>query len=366
MAKKVTPARRGNSHGSTVTVTHRYCAVRLPKPRRFAHGVEAGRARLILQTSDKWLNGSPIRYWFFGAPKKWAGAETQRTVVRRAFAMWKTLGIGLDFVAVSARSEADVRIAFLQGDGSWSYVGTDVRTKREDPRTMNFGWSLTEDPAEGLDTALHEIGHTLGFPHEHQNPFAGIVWNEEAVYSALAKPPNRWSRSTTFHNIIEKITPDEVQGSEWDFDSVMHYPFEAGLIDKPVEYRNGLTPAGGLSARDRQWVLKFYPGLDPAAFPALVPLQSVPLALGPAQQANFVFRPTQTREYEFRTFGTSDTVMVVFEGRAGGPTPIAEDDDSGEDRNAYFKVRLTAGREYLVRIRLYYAAAEGQTAVMVW
>ena len=356
MAKK-TPA---------VTVSIRYCAARFPKPRKLARDVAPDRMRLILQTSDKWLNGSKIRYWFFDSPKKWVGAKDQVDVVRKAFAMWKSLGVGLDFVEVQARSEADVRIAFLDGDGAWSYVGTDVRTKRKDPRTMNFGWSLTEDPADGLDTALHEIGHTLGLPHEHQNPFAGIVWNEEAVYAALAKPPNRWSRSTTFHNIIEKLVADEVQGSNWDANSVMHYPFEPGLIDKPAQFRSGITPAGGLSERDRQWILKFYPELAPTTFPTLEPFVSVPLTLAAAQQANFLFKPTKTRAYEFRTFGAADTVMALFEGAGASTTPIAEDDDSGEDTNAYFKVALTAGRTYVLRVRLYYAAAKGETAVMTW
>jgi len=365
MAKRAS-ARSEAGHRPAPTVSRRYCAVRLPKPRRFARGVEAGRMRLILQTSDKWLNGAKIRYWFFATPKKWTAAADQKEVVRKAFTMWKTLGIGLDFVEAGKQSEADVRIAFEPDDGAWSYVGTDVRTKRKDPRTMNFGWSLTEDAGEGLDTALHEIGHTIGLPHEHQNPFAGLVWNEEAVYAALAKPPNRWSRTTTFHNIIEKIPPDEVQGSAWDPDSIMHYPFEAGLIDKPVQYRHGLTPAGRLSTRDREWVLKFYPALNPATFPALVPLQSMPVMLDPGQQANLVFKPTQTRTYEFRTFGSSDTLMALFETQAGGTAPIAQDDDSGEDRNAYFKVALAAGREYLLRVRLYYATEQGQTAVMVW
>jgi hypothetical protein len=356
MAKK-TPA---------VTVSIRYCAARFPKPPKMPRNISPDRMRLILQTSDKWLNGSKIRYWFFDSPKKWVGAKDQQDVVRKAFAMWKSLGVGLDFVEVRARNEADVRIAFLEDDGAWSYVGTDVRTKRKDPRTMNFGWSLTEDPKEGLDTALHEIGHTLGLPHEHQNPFAGIVWNEEAVYAALAKPPNSWSRQETFHNIIEKLVPDEVQGSTWDSDSVMHYPFEPGLIDKPVQFRNGITPAGGLSARDREWILKFYPALAPATFPTLEPLQSVPLTLAPAQQANFLFKPTKTRAYEFRTFGSADTVVALYEGSGSSTSPIAEDDDSGEDRNAHFKVKLTAGRTYVVRVRLYYAREKGETAIMAW
>ena len=70
---------------------------------------------------------------------------------------------------------------------------------------MNFGWGLTSDPRREI-AAVHEIGHTLGFPHEHQNPFAGIVWDEPAVYNTFAAPPNSWPQATTFHNIIRKIS----------------------------------------------------------------------------------------------------------------------------------------------------------------
>ena len=351
---------------AAVVTSPRYCAAKFPSVRKFAPGVEAGRARLILQTADKWMNGTTLRYWFFDQPKKWTAPEDQKAVVRAAFRKWKELRIGLDFKEVKDKAEADIRIAFDQTDGSWSYIGTDVRTARPDPRTMNFGWSLTADPKEGMDTAIHEIGHTIGFPHEHQNPFAGIVWNEPAVYKSLAAPPNKWSKATTYHNIIEKIMPDTVQGSSWDPDSVMHYPFEAGLIDKPVKYRTGLTPAGGLSARDRLWALKFYPPIDSAAVSALKPFESTALTLLPGQQANFSFKPDATREYEFRTFGTADTVMALYDKAASPSTPIAEDDDSGTDRNAHFKAKLKAGREYVLRVRLHYAKATGQTAAMAW
>ena len=96
-----------------IQVTHRYCAARFPKPRRLPAGVAAGRARLIRETQFKWLNGATLRYWFFDKPQKWTAAESQQNVVRRAFQMWKQLGIGLDFVEVKKRNEADVRIAFL-------------------------------------------------------------------------------------------------------------------------------------------------------------------------------------------------------------------------------------------------------------
>jgi hypothetical protein len=349
-----------------VVPTRHFCGLpRIPE-RRLARGMSRDRARLILQTSNKWLNGTTLRYWFFDKPAKWTASEAEKNVVRRAFKTWKDFGIGLNFVEVNNRAEAQVRIAFDQSDGSWSYLGKDVLTPRSDPRTMNFGWSLTADPREGLDTAMHEIGHTLGFPHEHQNPFAGIVWNEDAVYRSLAAPPNSWDRQKTYWNIIRKITPDQVQGSSWDPDSVMHYPFEAGLIDKPAQYRSGLHPAGGISARDREWVLKFYPPIEPAALPLLVPRQSVPLTLEAGRQADFRFQPDRARLYEFRTFGESDTVMALFEDTAGTLKQIAEDDDSGADRNAYFRLRLKKAGKYVLRVRLYYSQLPGETAVMVW
>jgi hypothetical protein len=73
------------------------------------------------------------------------------------------------------------------------------------------------------------------------------VWDEEAVYKSLAGPPNLWPREVTYSNIIEKIDPTLVDGGEWDKDSIMHYPFEAGMILKPEKYRTEpLEPAGGV------------------------------------------------------------------------------------------------------------------------
>src|SRR5439155_8755648 len=128
---------------------------------------------------------------------------------------------------VSDGGSADVRIGFVDGDGAWSYLGRDVRdVPGRFERTMNFGWDLTEDPRKA-DVAVHEIGHTLGFPHEHQNPFAGIVWDEEAVYRYFGGPPNNWPRETVELNVLRKLAASEVQGTQWDPDSIMHSGFAA-------------------------------------------------------------------------------------------------------------------------------------------
>ncbi|MCI0747549.1 MAG: hypothetical protein L0Y58_19260 [Verrucomicrobia subdivision 3 bacterium] len=147
----------------------------------------------------------------------------------------------------------------------------------------------------------------------------------------------------------------------------MHYPFDAGLILQPEQYRSGLKPAGGLSERDREWVRKFYPPLGDADYQMLEPFKSLPLNIAAGQQVNLRFTPKATRRYNIGTFGASDTVMVLFlEDSDGNVRYLAGDDDSGEDRNALIQQRLLAGRNYIVRIRLYYAESYDATAVMVW
>ncbi|MEX2264384.1 MAG: M12 family metallopeptidase [Bryobacteraceae bacterium] len=340
-----------------------YCNLPVVPPRELSRDVNPFRAQLIRLNEQKWTNGTVLHYHFMDTPAEWKGAEDQKQAVRKAFEAWKSVDIGVPFQEVQNRNDAEIRIGFLDGDGAWSYVGRDVLDQGRDDRTMNFGWDIRGD----IDTAIHEIGHTLGFPHEHQNPRAGIVWDEEAVYAALAGPPNFWPRDQTFHNIIRKILPDLVQGSNWDADSVMHYPFEAGLIRQPEQYRNGLQPAGGLSARDREWVRTFYPALSEADYQVLEPFKSLPLNIAAGQQVNLRLTPKVSRRYNIGTFGASDTVMVLFlEDSDGNVRYLAGDDDSGADRNSLIQRRLLAGRNYIVRIRLYYAESYDETAVMAW
>ena len=316
-----------------------------------------GRERLIRRLRGKWVNGTVLHYWFFQGP------APQKEAVRKAFKEWKALGIGLEFTEVADRSEAEVRIAFDQSDGSWSYVGRDVLEINATEPTMNFGWDLTDE--YGRTTALHEIGHTLGMPHEHQNPFAGIVWDEPRVYEYFGGAPNHWPPEQTLHNVLRKIDATEVEGSSWDPDSVMEYWFPAGLIKEPARFQAGLNPPGGLSEADKEWVLKFFPAIKPE-LPVLDPFKSVPLSLSPAEQADFALEPSASRTYEIATFGTADTVLVLFENVDGELRFVAGDDDSGEDRNSRVSAKLFQGRHYVVRVRLYWAGESGQTALMYW
>jgi len=355
-----------------------YCSAKPPERRDFGPQMPSDRMDAIFAHEKKWANGTKLRYYFFdkrtdgesrltasGTRKfiSWVGAEKQREVVRKAFATWAKTGMGLTFEEVKSREDAEIRIGFMAGDGAWSYLGRDVLNRGKNQRTMNFGWDLTRN--DGFDTALHEIGHTLAMPHEHQNPFAGIVWDEAKVIADLGGPPNNWDETKTRWNILRKIDADTVIGSSWDPDSIMHYPFRAGMILEPKKFRTEpLLPAGGLSDRDKAWALETYPKIGRRDVSKLEAFASRKLTLAAGEQFNGTFTPEETRKYTIQSFGQTDTVLTVFED-GDKEVFLAGDDDSGEDFNSKITLRLQKGKTYLVRLRLFFSWDNGASAIMV-
>ncbi len=360
MAKTKTKQKNQNDGRQTL------CVVPEMPRRPLDSNVNDRRASLVRITEKKWVNGTVLHYYFFDEPSTWRGSDEQKDAVRNAFSEWKQLNIGLEFTEVTDPRDAEIRIGFNQTDGSWSYVGRDNIDYATDPndRTMNFGWDLTTE--YGHDTALHEIGHAIGFSHEHQNPKSGIIWDEQAVIDYFSGPPNSWPEDQIRHNIIRKLNANETGGTDWDKNSIMHYQFPGGLILKPEEYQNKpLIPESGLSPVDILEVLRFYPELE-SNLPELRPWESHRIRINAGEQIDFVIKPKYSRRYTVQTFGEMDTVMVLFEEINGENVYYDGDDDSGTSLNAKIRTRLIRGRSYVLRIRLYYAEQAGEGALMMW
>jgi len=362
MKNQQKPSKGCASHKNSVA----QCGLPSVPDRKLDSHIDPGRESLIRYIEKKWVNNTVLNYYFFNAPASWRAGDKQKQAVRDGFKEWKKLGIGLQFVEVNDPETAEIRIGFQKG-GSWSYVGRDAidLVNGASERTVNFGWNLTTD--FGKDTVLHEIGHILGFPHEHQNPNAGIVWDVDEVNRYFSGPPNNWDEGKTYYNILRKVSSAEVDGSSWDKNSIMHYQFNAGLIKSPEIYQTkALIPQPGLSAVDKSEVKKFYPDTSQKSLAELKPFLSKILKLAAGQQIDYAIKPTISRKYTMQSFGTMDTVMVLFEDDNGNPVYLSGDDDSGTQYNSKIEYRLISGRTYYIRLRLYYSTGVGQGGIMLW
>jgi hypothetical protein len=370
-----------------------YCRIPRKPERKFPVGFPRGPARAIISTESKWVPGTVLTYCFLDKPANLAGGEADKKIAREGFDNWEKVGVNLTFKEIKDSSEAMVRIGFKGDDGYWSYVGREIlnthylcnscglngfssdsktpdcpncksKDVEVDPRTMNLdGNELTRDP-RGSDVPTHEIGHTLGLPHEHQSPYGGIVWDKQAVYDYFKQPPNKWPKEMVDYNILDKLSKNDVEGSKWDPDSIMEYAFDKGLIKKPVKYKDGLEPAGGISAMDQKWIKYWYPTSVPSDEIKLDTPVKLNLKTGEARE--FRFKPSETRLYDFQTFGESDTVMVLFEEKDGKRTQLDADDDSGENNNAHIHHDLKKGNNYILTIRMYWNYTKGDTTLKVW
>ncbi|WP_437532680.1 matrixin family metalloprotease [Sorangium sp. So ce726] len=207
--------------------------------------------RVALIAQKRWRAGKRLRIRFLD------GSPTMQAKVAHYAAEWtRYANISFDF---SGSAYAEIRISFYADRGSWSALGTDALVQQYFPLhqpTMNFGWLRDDtDETEYSRVTIHEFGHALGAIHEHQNPQGGIKWNEPAVYSYFAGPPNYWPKETTYRNVIAKYSSDILIGTQFDPASIMLYHFPAALTQNGVGTRSNTR----LSQRDIEFIKIAYP-----------------------------------------------------------------------------------------------------------
>jgi len=192
----------------------RWCFAPLPVS---TAGPGADRATLL--RGAKWVLGETITVSFLG------GDPDLQQKVKDVALEWVGPGMAnLDLEFRTDTTQTDIRIAFIAGDGSWSYLGNTCRQIRRPKPTMNYGWldaNSTEDEIRRV--VLHEFGHALGLVHEHQHPEGCLKWNYNQVIQELSGPPNNWDLAGIIHNVFQAYAADETNFTDVDTTSIMVY-----------------------------------------------------------------------------------------------------------------------------------------------
>jgi hypothetical protein len=188
---------------------------------------------------------------------------------------------------------ADVRISFdsRPEPGYWSAVGKDsIKPSLRAPNiaSMNFQGFTDELPDDWQATVLHELGHALGFEHEHQSPNSSCEpeyrWSDDpgyiptqnmhhefvadnqgrkpGIYTVLGGAPNRWSKEQIDFNLKQFAPSTDWYLTSFDPSSIMKYVFPDWMYrDVAVSTKSGCygPPNLVLSAEDQKAAAAAYP-----------------------------------------------------------------------------------------------------------
>jgi hypothetical protein len=175
-----------------------------------------------------------------------------------------------DFSNVKFRwtqTSPQVRIT-RSGDGYWSYLGTDVLRIPAREATMCLqGFTMRTSEAEYKRVVRHEVGHTLGFPHEHmrQALINRLDRNKTIEYFRRFQG---WDEETTVQQVLTPLEESSLLNApSADQTSIMCYQLPASITKdgKPI-------PGGGdINEYDKKYTASIYPKVGDKPQPPVVP-----------------------------------------------------------------------------------------------
>ena len=152
--------------------------------------------------------------------------------------------------------DPQVRIT-REGDGYWSYLGTDVlHIPAREPTMSLQAFTMQTPEAEYVRVVRHETLHTCGCPHEHMRK-AIIDRLDEAKTIAWGRTALGWDEQTVRQQILTPLGEGSLTGQSptADQDSIMCYRLPGSITKDGQPIRGG----DDLNQTDRTYLAKLYP-----------------------------------------------------------------------------------------------------------
>ena len=159
---------------------------------------------------------------------------------------------GITFVFTAGTG--NIRISRGSG-GFYSYLGTDVLHIATNRQTMNLqGFSMSTPESEYRRVIRHEIGHTLGFPHEHMRRQLVARIDPTKAYEYFLRTQG-WSRATVDQQVLTPLDDRSIYATPPDQTSCMCYQLPGSIT------RDGRPIIGGtdINTTDRSFCVRIYP-----------------------------------------------------------------------------------------------------------